>query len=346
MAFFKPMLNDKDLTLCQDVTPNTAEGKLMMYAMTWNEAGTRLVQIGIAPVRLLAELKANSINSIVEGMGTNSGMEIVAIDKETNKVAGATIPSRIGMVIEDLGVDVNSIEEGGSASFEMNIEGTPCYCVLADYEDYYLGVAITQKSVNQGVPRNVMMMVIYMAIAALVIVCVINRMSDEVSREHKTANTDELTGFHNRHSYESECRQMVEEGRAENLIYLSMDLNGLKTVNDNMGHEAGDKLIKGAAETMRTAFSEYGDLYRIGGDEFVAVIKAEATDVERLLADFKAMNEAWSKENGITLAVSCGHVFFRDHPGQSLDEIARIADKLMYEDKRAYYRQSGHDRRK
>ena len=41
MEYFKPMLKNKNLTMCQDVTPNTAEGKELMYAITWNEAGTR-----------------------------------------------------------------------------------------------------------------------------------------------------------------------------------------------------------------------------------------------------------------------------------------------------------------
>lgn len=46
MAFFKQMLNNYDLTLCQDVTPNTAEAKEMMYAITWNESKTHMVQVG------------------------------------------------------------------------------------------------------------------------------------------------------------------------------------------------------------------------------------------------------------------------------------------------------------
>lgn len=59
MAFFKQMLNNKDLTLCQDATPNTAEAKEMMYAITWNESKTHMVQVGITPKRLLKELKQN-----------------------------------------------------------------------------------------------------------------------------------------------------------------------------------------------------------------------------------------------------------------------------------------------
>ena len=68
MEYFKPMLEDKTLTMCQDVTPNTSEGKKMMYAITWDETGTRMVQVGIEPMRLLNEVKQNEISSIVENM--------------------------------------------------------------------------------------------------------------------------------------------------------------------------------------------------------------------------------------------------------------------------------------
>ena len=55
MGYFKPMLENKSLTMCQDVTPNTSEGKEMMYAITWNEDGTKMIQVGIEPKRLLKE---------------------------------------------------------------------------------------------------------------------------------------------------------------------------------------------------------------------------------------------------------------------------------------------------
>ena len=57
MAYFKPMLDDKNLTMCQDVTPNTSNGKKMMYAITWNDDGTKMIQVGIEPRRLLNEVK-------------------------------------------------------------------------------------------------------------------------------------------------------------------------------------------------------------------------------------------------------------------------------------------------
>ena len=73
MGYFKPMLENKSLTMCQDVTPNTSEGKEMMYAITWNEDGTKMIQVGIEPKRLLKEMKQNAVSSVVAGMPVYKG---------------------------------------------------------------------------------------------------------------------------------------------------------------------------------------------------------------------------------------------------------------------------------
>ena len=96
MEYFKPMLKDKSLTMCQDVTPNTAEGKKMMYAITWNEDGTKMLQVGIEPKRLLNEIKQNNISNVVAGMPVYKGMEIMAADADTQVIEGATDSSKLG----------------------------------------------------------------------------------------------------------------------------------------------------------------------------------------------------------------------------------------------------------
>ena len=74
IAYFKPMLKNKKLTMCQDVTPNTSEGKKMMYAITWNDAGTRMIQVGVEPVRLLEKLKRNPLSAICRCMKESTSM--------------------------------------------------------------------------------------------------------------------------------------------------------------------------------------------------------------------------------------------------------------------------------
>lgn len=88
MGYFKPMLNDKKLTMCQDVTPNTSEGKEMMYAITWNEDGTKMIQVGIAPKRLLNEIKQNKVSTIVASMPVYKGMEIFTADVKSKLIEG------------------------------------------------------------------------------------------------------------------------------------------------------------------------------------------------------------------------------------------------------------------
>lgn len=82
MAYFKPMLSDKELTMCQDVVPNTAEAKNMMYAITWNEDKTKMVQVGIKPKRLLDEMRQNNVSSLVDDMPVYEGMKILLPEQQ------------------------------------------------------------------------------------------------------------------------------------------------------------------------------------------------------------------------------------------------------------------------
>lgn len=92
-------LNNYDLTLCQDVTLNTAQAKEMMYAITWNESKTHRVQVGITPKRLLKELKQNQISNVVSNMPVYKGMEIYVVNSKTKIIEGATDKNKIGKKI-------------------------------------------------------------------------------------------------------------------------------------------------------------------------------------------------------------------------------------------------------
>lgn len=104
LAFFKPMLTNPSLALCQDVMPNASERKKMMYAMTWDEAGTRLVQVGIAPICLLQELKQNEISEVVSRMPSYEGMKIFVANRKTGEIYGATDTDKIGKKLDDVGM--------------------------------------------------------------------------------------------------------------------------------------------------------------------------------------------------------------------------------------------------
>lgn len=161
----------------------------------------------------------------------------------------------------------------------------------------------------------------------------------------KISETDELTGIFNRHAYEEEKRKLDMSEMPEDFLVLIMDINGLKGVNDNIGHDAGDELIIGAANCINKVFAPYGNSYRIGGDEFASILfitKDELADVVMRL------REATGKWNGVLvkeLAISVGYAYHADYPEFTFNQLVKLADEAMYDDKREYYRKRGIDRR-
>ncbi len=158
------------------------------------------------------------------------------------------------------------------------------------------------------------------------------------------ANTDMLTGFLNRYSYEEEMT-LLYHSVAQDFIYISFDVNGLKAANDSFGHQAGDELLKGAAYCIAEAFSEYGHLFRIGGDEFVAIITKDLDRIDEFQKEFMEYLDNWHGNLIKSLSISCGFVRRSSNPKKTMHELAILADKKMYECKANYYKQKGIDRR-
>lgn len=147
---------------------------------------------------------------------------------------------------------------------------------------------------------------------------------------------DQLTKFGNRYAMEEYTDQVEEDGKL-GIVYC--DVTGLKRVNDNQGHKAGDRYIVRACECLRRAYSPYG-MFRIGGDELLILCRGiEEKDLEERTA---ALQE-YLKESAVVMAV--GKVW-AENSREGINQMINRAEKLMYEDKAAYYRQSGIDRRK
>lgn len=150
--------------------------------------------------------------------------------------------------------------------------------------------------------------------------------------------TDELTSFLNRRAYEDRAREFAQKGIPSNMVLISFDLNGLKVVNDTQGHAVGDELLLGAASCMKSCVGAYGDLYRVGGDEFMAIIMANDDKLKEILADFEETVSLWSNEHIDHLSVSVGAVASRDFSSASFDELEEIADNRMYKSKALFYK--------
>lgn len=477
MAYFKPMLDDKTLTMCQDVTPNTSEGKKMMYAITWNDDGTRMIQVGIEPKRLLDEVKQNEVSTVVANMPMYDGLSVIVADGETGEIYGCSCEDRIGHTLEEIGVSMtDDILQVGEDSFTgiRKIDGLRSRCVFRRSGDYVIGV-IYRIGVNSRSNMAIMViMALYLCLAAGIVVSMVMRViranyerneqlsiltsmagiyysmhmidlrhdtfvlysagdlvwkaservatakelvgavihkviveehrdsarefmdldslsdrlmkkkiisgefmvsglgwfrmsfisidvdedgrplkvifttrsiDEDKRREQKLIRksyTDELTKCFNRRAFMDDVKDMLGDSV---YVYVSMDVNGLKPVNDTLGHAAGDELLQGAAECMKQCFGSYGKVYRMGGDEFAAIIFVNARRLKRVQQEFSDTVDKWSGKLVKSISISCGYVASDEKDWESFDEIVKTADERMYENKAAYYRQKGVDRR-
>ena len=326
MAFFKQMLNNKDLTLCQDVTPNTAEAKEMMYAITWNESKTHMVQVGITPKRLLKELKRNQISNVVADMPVYKGMEIYVVDAKTKKILGATDASWVG----------------NTAHF--NHKGYRF--VKRKHGDYIVAVCMLESMNAQTNIVAILIVGIYLTLASCLLVFMLSRVLKEKYEKEKymyTSNTDELTKCFNRRAYDSDMEKLDLNTE---WVYISLDLNGLKKANDTLGYSAGDELICAAANCMKFAFASYGKIYRIGGDEFVALIQESVSNIDSILQVFDTTIRDWHGKYSNSISVSYGVVKSSEQDFDSIHSVSKLADERMYKSKSEYYNISGNDRRR
>lgn len=501
IGYFKPMLNSVGMSMCQDPTPNTAEGRSMIYAIVWKRDGSSMVQIGVTPFRFFNEIRKNAIPKTISEIPVGEGIELFVADKDTNEIFGATFPGYVDKQLDEIGIHIKGKTFFRATRINQFGKKETVYCRIRLYKTYYVGLIETRASFNRVLFLTLSLLFIYLCIAAFLIVMIIEKTNSKIKDERekrlelqekmlkslqeqfsivngvgadfedivlvntesktasmikkhgeignyeasknsegrpydevwdgyikknvlpddvealknkvdlnhiqseldkkkeyyityrchhdgnifnlqakfmkvnsedsnskflffairnideileeqqrlamleKEAKLDRLTGFHNRSSYEDDINNGSPKYFDENMIYLSLDVNGLKQTNDNFGHAKGDELLRGAASCMHQCFSPYGRVYRTGGDEFCAIIFADSLTLDAILKDFNETTEAWSKENNLDLAVSLGYALRKDEKSASVLELSKIADKAMYYNKAQFYKNKGFDRR-
>ncbi len=343
IAFFKPMLSNKGLSMCQDAQPNTAENKMMMYAMVWAEDRTKMVQVGIQPVRLMEDSQKNEIKKLVESMPAYEGIQIIVSDKGSGRVVGTNNPHIMDLSMEELGLIPSGEDE--ITEYCGIVSGRSSYCAIKPYENYNIAVVLDNSGVNKGLEQTILTALAYLVATASILVFVVSVLEKRVVKEEKKATTDSITGLNNRLAYEEYIKDIRRTVPEADFYFVMIDINGLKPVNDNIGHDAGDELIKGTADCMRKALDRYGKLYRIGGDEFVAILNCSMEEASRGEEDFNRIVNEWSGRTVGSLFVSWGQASAWEFPGRTFDEISKIAEERMYAAKSRYYKMTGKARR-
>lgn len=177
MQFFLPMLKDRSLELCQEITPNTAEQKLMQYAAVWREDGEGIVQIGMEPHRVLEAMKRNELSYIFSIVTADKGAVICALDPETYQVLGSTSSRFIDKNIEELGIDPKEVNVGGNG-FHAVVDGEKSYCVFERNGAVILGRIVPNDRLYQDVNRDTLMLGGYLLLLGVVTTAAISMYLD------------------------------------------------------------------------------------------------------------------------------------------------------------------------
>ncbi len=177
-----------------------------------------------------------------------------------------------------------------------------------------------------------------------------NRRLDSEIRERARAEeqhrilafTDDLTGLYNRRGFTHLTGEIRRAERpsigVEQLVFV--DIDGLKAVNDTLGHHEGDRLLRSAATVLRETFGDEDVLARIGGDEFAVYQPRPTMEPARIVERIEAATKRHNRRGALAgrLAVSIGVATAGPNDGESLDRLLARSDAAMYAHRRVKHR--------
>jgi diguanylate cyclase (GGDEF)-like protein len=154
---------------------------------------------------------------------------------------------------------------------------------------------------------------------------------EETLRFHSAHDT--LTGLYNREYYAAEIERL-QQSRRFPISILMIDMDGLKIINDRLGHSAGDDLLRQAAKVFKSTFRPEDMVARIGGDEFVVVLpntdaEAALQVVQRLKNNLVKYNLDYPAELALNLSIGTAS----GYQNSRLSDVIEQADRAMYNDK-------------
>ena len=151
---------------------------------------------------------------------------------------------------------------------------------------------------------------------------------------------DGLTNLYNRQAYFREEARLKKEIVADDKLsymFIQFDVNNLKTMNDTYGHDSGDALISGAAIIIQQTFGQDGKVFRMGGDEFLALRPCYISeDVEGIIKEFNHLVDMFNESSGLPLALSIAYgiaLYWPGHEGycNTVEDAYKMSDANMYD---------------
>lgn len=206
-------------------------------------------------------------------------------------------------------------------------------CTVYDLISYYCNRYLASTFfTGKGVASMGVMILIFILIYTFYI-NLTEKMMQETERNSliKCAYTDDLTQLANRRY----CSEYMKKLENSDYTVICFDLNNLKTTNDTYGHAKGDILIKSAADVIAETFQKYGVVGRMGGDEFIAIIRLfQQEEISSLMGQFEFNIGRKNQEvTDLNLSIAYGYAVCGEQGERNIEKIYQIADDRMYQNK-------------
>ena len=161
---------------------------------------------------------------------------------------------------------------------------------------------------------------------------IIEEKDDKLQELYYQATRDRLTGLYNRvyllESLETKFAKAHREGK-DNFYIVFIDLDNFKWINDNKGHEEGDRVLQEVAAILQESLREYDIIGRYGGDEFILFLEIDKEKLFKILHRIRQKVEEQFQNYNLSLSFGAASLIERN----SIQEVLKLADERMYRDK-------------
>lgn len=324
--------------------PIIVAGKLVMYAIFTDKTNER--KWDNATIKFLSDIctmiqtmlyKKNTKDSLVSSYSAlreildNIGSEICVIDKDTKEILFANDIAKKACRKELVGLNCSE--------FNTSCESRNCDMCSAMSEKRYFEEKYNKK-------RNAWFDIKYNEITWVdgrkVSLCNMTDVTEKKKYQNRIefqANNDFLTGLYNRMRCEEDLEITIRETITNKSTgaLLFMDLDNFKNINDGLGHQYGDILLKTISASIQQIKGIEHKCYRVGGDEFIIIVESDVyNELDRILKDLKnVFSKPWYLNDGeYYCTMSMGIVRFPED-GRDVNSLIRKADIAMYDAKKS-----------
>lgn len=281
-------------------------------------------------------VKDVTINEIENAFFVTRDQRLIVADSNTSMVGNYLTAEDASLLYRNIS---NLLDADKLGMYEVSGDNDNKYLVdinIIENTNWYFVTCMNRHVITKNLWRIEFPMLIVAIAASLLLAGVTSKFSWEMSIIRKTAKRDPLTSLWNRNGFEEYIRLSFKENPGQGLL-LIIDMDNFKSVNDQLGHPVGDKVLQDFSRLLESYFNRNKDIVsRLGGDEFAVFIGRDitVTEAEAMLTKFisishRHLEEKYPDQN---LSASIGAAFVSH--SESYNYLYQNADKALYEAKR------------